>query len=150
MVTLRGIYMCEELPRRHIDSRLPVLTSSADRPREAGQQVAQEVSPQTLALSAAAGNALTILRAGLAFTTHSFPKISFFPALVAGFTLTLNLQRPGIEKSPVLVTSVVAMLTRLSIALLHTFFFSSHAAAIFSAIAPLVIALGAFAFMGAI
>merc|ERR1712217_916093 len=57
---------------------------------------------QRLSLMALAGNAFTILRAGLAFTTQILPKISFLPALVAGFVLVLSLQRPGKLNTPVL------------------------------------------------
>ena len=50
--------------------------------------------PQTLFFKAATGNALTMVRAGLAFTVCILPKISFWQAFVAGFTRVLILQRP--------------------------------------------------------
>merc|ERR1711972_73127 len=81
---------------------------------------------QRLSLMALAGNAFTILRAGLAFTTQILPKISRLPALVAGFVLVLSLQRPGKLNTPVLVTSVVANSAKLSMTPEHTDFFNSH------------------------
>ena len=50
--------------------------------------------PQTLFFKAATGNALTMVRAGLAFTVCILPKISFWQAFVAGLTRVLILQRP--------------------------------------------------------
>merc|ERR1712157_567030 len=69
---------------------------------------------QRLSLIALAGNAFTILRAGLAFTTQILPKISRLPSLVAGFVLVLSLQRPGKAKTPVFTTSLVANSAKLS------------------------------------
>merc|ERR1712207_10993 len=75
--------------------------------RQAGLQArAISTIAQRLSLMALAGNAFTTSRAGLAFTTQILPKISFLPALVAGFVLVLSLQRPGKLKTPVLVTSL--------------------------------------------
>ena len=50
--------------------------------------------PQTLFFKAATGNALTMVRAGFAFTVCILPKISFWQAFVAGLTRVLILQRP--------------------------------------------------------
>merc|ERR550525_2199108 len=100
-----------------------------------------------LAFKAATGNALTIFFAGLALTMHILPKISFLPALVAGFMRVLMRHKPGIVKMPVFFTSAVAISARLAITLMATDFFSSHAVARASAMAPLVMAVAAF-FMG--
>merc|ERR1719222_1425748 len=106
-------------------------------------------TPQTLFFSAARGNAFTIFRAGFAFTTHIFPKISLLPALVAGFMRVLILNNPGITKTPVLETSFAAMSAIEAMTFTHCAFFSSCSLASCSAMAPLVIALAAV-FMGAI
>merc|ERR1712187_33218 len=51
---------------------------------------------------------------GFAFTTIILPKISLLPAFVAGFIRVFSLNKPGIEKVPVLpVTSLVAIVVRL-------------------------------------
>merc|ERR1712190_146111 len=109
---------------------------------------------QRLSLMAFAGNAFTILRAGLALTTHILPKISRLPALVAGFVLVLSLQRPGNAKTPVLVTSLVASSAKLSMTLEHTDFFNSHDSANAWAMAPFDMHFADFMaadfFMGAI
>merc|ERR1712232_897124 len=95
--------------------------------RQTGHQAsAISAIPQRLSLIALAGNAFTILRAGLAFTTQILPKISRLPALVAGFVLVLSLQRPGNAKTPVLTTSLVANSAKLSMTPEHTDFFNSH------------------------
>merc|ERR1719219_3036232 len=83
---------------------------------------------------------------------HTLPKISFLPALVAGFFLVLILQRPGRVKTPDFFTSAVATSARLARALSASFFLISHAVARASPKAPLVmtaffIALGAIAGM---
>merc|ERR1711978_296290 len=83
-------------------------------------------STQMLAFRAATGKALTIFFAGLALTMHILPKISFLPALVAGFTRILRRQRPGMVKMPSFFTAAVAISARLAIALVATAFFSSH------------------------
>merc|ERR1719238_1873242 len=101
--------------------------SSADCPREAGQQGAsQAATAQTLALRAATGKALTTFFAGLAFTMTTLPKTSLLPAFVAGFILVLILHKPGRVKMPVLATSFVAMSARLPMIFAHTDFLSSH------------------------
>merc|ERR1712226_1282551 len=69
---------------------------------------------QMLSLRALAGKAFTTLRAGFAFTMTTLPKTSRLPAFVAGFVLVFSLQRPGSMKIPVLATSAVAMLARVS------------------------------------
>merc|ERR1719251_437235 len=99
---------------------------------------------------AATGKALTIVRAGLALTMHTLPKISFLLALVAGFFLVLILQRPGRVKTPDFFTSAVATSAILAKAFRTSFFFISHEVATASAKAPFVmtavfIALGAIA-----
>merc|ERR1719367_1792192 len=104
---------------------------------------------QMLAFKAATGNALTIFFAGLALTMHILPKISFLPALVAGFMRVLMRHRPGMVKMPVFFTSAVAISARLANTLPATAFFSSHFAARASAMAPLVMAAAFIAFMGA-
>merc|ERR1712232_1124239 len=73
--------------------------------------------PQTLFFRDATGNAFTMVRAGLAFTVHIFPKISFLQALVAGFWRVLIRQRPGKVKMPFFWTSLAAMAARLPIIL---------------------------------
>merc|ERR1712066_529032 len=106
---------------------------------------------QTLALRAATGKAFTIFFAGLAFTMTTLPKISFFPAFVAGFILVLILHKPGSVKIPVLDTSFVAMSARLPMSFAHTDFLSSLSVASASASAPLVMALAVVIdFVGAI
>merc|ERR1711879_834698 len=99
---------------------------------------------QTLAFSAAAGNALTIFLAGFALTITTLPKTSRFPALVAGFMRVLILHKPGSAKMPVFTTSLVAISDSEPMNLAATDFLSSHAVASASAIAPLVMALAVF------
>merc|ERR1740127_358072 len=107
--------------------------------------------PQMLFFRAARGNALTILRAGLALTMTVLPKISRLPALVAGLVRVLIFRRPGSMKTPVLVTSFVAISVRLLMAFMTTVFFSSCSAASASAMEPLVMAFaGIFAARGAV
>merc|ERR1719478_234865 len=80
---------------------------------------------QICALSAATGKALTTVLAGFAFTFISWPKAILTPALVAGFTRVLILQRPGIVKIPAFFTSAVARVAKLSSSPEHTFVFIS-------------------------
>merc|ERR1719219_742213 len=68
---------------------------------------------------------------------HTLPKISFLPALVAGFFLVLILQRPGRVKTPDFFTSAVATSAMLAKALRTSFFLISHEVATASARAPL-------------
>merc|ERR1719155_203552 len=120
----------------------PSSTASADCPREAGKQGACGAAPaQTLAFSAATGKALTTFFAGFAFTMTVLPKISLFPALVAGFMRVLIRHKPGRVKMPVLLTSFVAISASDPMIFRHADFLSSLSAARASAIAPLVIAL---------
>merc|ERR1719211_72025 len=100
---------------------------------------------QTLCFKAAAGKAFTMVWAGFAFTICILPKISRFPALVAGFTRVLILQRPGMVKTPAFFTSAVATFAKVSRTFVHCALFISAPVANASASAPLVIALaGAF------
>merc|ERR1711920_719235 len=80
---------------------------------------------QTDFLSAATAKALTMVLAGFALTITNLPKISFFPALVAGFRRVLIMHKPGIVTLPVFFTSPVATLARVSRTLVTSDFFSS-------------------------
>merc|ERR1719352_2256670 len=104
---------------------------------------------QTLFFKAATGKAFTMVRAGLAFTVHIFPKISFLQALVAGFWRVLIRQRPGKVKMPFFWTSLVAMAAILAIILPAMVALSSHSSAICFAMAPLVKGLPVALFMAA-
>merc|ERR1719510_2495514 len=97
--------------------------------------------PQKCFFKACAGKAFTIVLCGFAFATCILPKISRFPALVAGFTRVLILQRPGMVKTPTFFTSVAAMDARLLITLVHCDFLTSVSVANASAIADFVMAL---------
>merc|ERR1740116_273966 len=97
--------------------------------------------PQTSFFRAATGKALTIVRAGLAFTIVILPKTSRLPALVAGFTRVLIRQRPGMLKTPAFLISLVAISARLSRTPTTVFFLSSQAVAMASARPPLDMAL---------
>merc|ERR1719378_1398932 len=107
--------------------------------------------PHTDFLRAAVANAFTTVFAGFALTITVFPKISFFPALVAGFARVLIRISPGSAKMPALLTCSVATLVRLSMILEHWDFLRSHSVASASAMAPLVMGFAAafIAFMGA-
>merc|ERR1719353_203907 len=96
---------------------------------------------QICALSAATGKAFTTVLAGRALTFTSFPNISLVPALVAGLTRVLILQRPGMVKMPVFLTSVVARAARLSMMPEATLPFSSCCSARVLTRAPFVITL---------
>merc|ERR1719402_85342 len=98
-----------------------------------------ETQHQNAFFSAATANALTTVFAGLAFTIVSLPKISFFPALVAGFLRVLILQRPGKEKTLFFFNSAVAISARLARSFVTFFFLSSHPVARASAKALLPI-----------
>merc|ERR1712084_69312 len=105
---------------------------------------------QTLAFSAATGNALTIFLAGFALTMTTLPKTSRFPAFVAGFVRIFKRAKPGTVNTPVFSTSCVATRASSSRHLDATVFFTSHAVANASAMPPLDMALtAAFAFIGA-
>merc|ERR1719443_1986911 len=99
------------------------------------------MSTQICALSAATGFALTTVLAGFALTFISWPKAILTPALVAGFTRVLILQRPGMVKMPVFLISVVASVAKLSRRPEHTFVFISCCSASVLTRAPLVITL---------
>merc|ERR1712141_184231 len=71
------------------------------------------------------GKAFTMVLAGFAFTICILPKISRFPALVAGLTRVLILQRPGMVKTPAFFTSVVAIVARVLRTCVHCDFFIS-------------------------
>merc|ERR1719163_220922 len=96
---------------------------------------------QIWAFSAATGKGFTTVLAGLAFTFISWPKAILTPALVAGFTRVLILQRPGMVKMPVFFTSVVASAAKLSRRPAHTFVFISCCSASVLTRAPLVMTL---------
>merc|ERR1719160_2153358 len=96
-----------------------------------------------------------------AFTLVSWPNIILTPAFVAGLTLVLMRQRPGMVKTPAFLTSFAATVTRLFRMLEQSFVFMSCLVAIAFNKAPFVItfeppdfiAFGAFIafidFMGA-
>merc|ERR1719311_1256797 len=92
---------------------------------------------QNSSFSTFAGNALTTVFAGFAFTMTVLPKTSLLPAFVAGFLRVFNMTRPGITNLAFFFTSAVAMLASVS----NIFFASagliSHASAMLLAKAPL-------------
>merc|ERR1719356_321351 len=105
-------------------------------------------------LSAAPANALTTVLAGFALTITILPKISFLPALVAGFKRVLIMHKPGIVHFPVFFTSRCATLARVSSTLVTCVFLSSVPSANACANAPLLNGLPPFmlpfiAFIGA-
>merc|ERR1719420_1703533 len=118
-------------------------------PADVHGQLVSRTKYQTLFFKAAAGKAFTIVRAGLAFTICSFPKISFLQALVAGFWRVLILHRPGKVKMPFFWTSLVAMAARLAIIFPATVALSSHSSAICFAMAPFVKGLPVALFIAA-
>merc|ERR1711924_54966 len=87
-------------------------------------------SSQICFLSAATAKAFTTVFAGFALTLVSLPNIILTPALVAGLTLVLMRQMPGIVKIPVFLTSLVATVTRLFNTLEQAFVFKSCSVAI--------------------
>merc|ERR1719396_89211 len=114
----------------------------AGRPRPAQRPCAAlrqaRPSPQMLFFNADTGKAFTMVRAGLAFTTHIFPKISLLPAFVAGFTRVFTMHSPGIVNLPAVFNCFAATPPRLLITFMHSDFFSSVSEARASAKAPLV------------
>merc|ERR1719436_1404676 len=107
---------------------------------------------QMLFFNAAVGYAFTIFLAGFALTITTFPKISFLPATVAGFVRVFKRQRPGIAKTPVLLTSFEATSASVFKRVEQTFCFSSNWPAIVFAMRLFGIARTAFlvvAFIGA-
>merc|ERR1711933_425279 len=91
---------------------------------------------QKLLFKAATGNAFTTVFAGFAFTICILPKISRLPALVAGLTRVLILQRPGTVNLPADFTSFAAVSARVLRILPTTLFFNSVSVAKASASAP--------------
>merc|ERR1719266_2597514 len=102
---------------------------------------------QIFCLRAATGKAFTMVFAGFTFTTTVLPNISRLPALVAGFTRVLIMQRPGTVNFPTFFTSAAATPARLSKTLEIAVFFISHLSATACAIAPLDMAGAAAAFI---
>merc|ERR1719384_1760284 len=90
----------------------------------------QKRRTQMLFFNAATAKALTTFLAGFAFTTTTFPNISLFPALVAGFVLTFNIAKPGTVNFPVDLTSFVATAARLASTFLQSAAFNPVAVAI--------------------
>merc|ERR1712137_1022011 len=78
---------------------------------------------QIFCLRAATGKAFTMVFAGFAFTTTVLPNISRLPALVAGFTRVLIMQRPGTVTFPAFFTSFVATAAKLPKTFMHSLFF---------------------------
>merc|ERR1719347_238532 len=104
-------------------------------------------------LRAATGNALTMVRAGLALTMTTFPNTSRLPAFVAGFRRVLTMHTPGMVNLPFL-TSWAATSARAAKALVAWLRLISAASAMTSAIPVLVMSLTPLptfiAFIGAI
>mmetsp|Transcript_1516 Transcript_1516/g.927 ORF Transcript_1516/g.927 Transcript_1516/m.927 type:complete len:130 (-) Transcript_1516:33-422(-) len=96
---------------------------------------------QNSLLIAATGNALTTVFAGFAFTTTSFPNITFLPAFVAGFFRVFTMQRPGSVNFPSPFNSCVAIPPREPMTLEHSLFFRPVSLASASARAPFVIGI---------
>merc|ERR1740121_786800 len=98
------------------------------------------------------GQALTTVFAGFAFTIINFPNSSLLPALVAGFTRDLIMQRPGMVNLP-FFTSFVATSAKVSSIFLATAGLTSVASASAAARAPFDMAAPPFiafiAFIGA-
>merc|ERR1740127_247834 len=84
---------------------------------------------QNSSFRAFAGNALTTVFAGFAFTMTVLPKISLFPAFVAGFLRVFNMTRPGITNLAFFFTSAVAMLASVSSIFFASAFLISQASA---------------------
>merc|ERR1719456_1326702 len=95
---------------------------------------------QMLFFKAATGYAFTIVRAGLAFTITTLPKTSLSPALVAGLTRVLTMQKPGKVNLPVALTSLDAIPARLEMIWPATVCLISNSPAMLLAIADLVMA----------
>merc|ERR1719446_94321 len=111
---------------------------------------APALKPQMLFFRAATQYALTIILAGLALTTTTWPNISRLPAFVAGFVRVFTMQSPGMVTFPALLTCLVATEARLSKTFMQSLFFSSVSVAMASAKPPLDKALAApfIAFIG--
>merc|ERR1719347_206546 len=93
-------------------------------------------------LRAATGNALTMVRAGLALTITTLPNTSRLPAFVAGFKRVFTMQTPGMVNLPFL-TSWAATSARAPRALTAWLFLISAASAMISAIPVLLNAVTA-------
>merc|ERR1719436_1601281 len=118
---------------------------SSHRHNPGGNQIFRPGRVQMLRFRAATANAFTTVFAGFAFTMTVLPNISRVPALVAGFTRVLILQRPGMVNTPLLFTSLAAISARLLIVFVLCARLSSHLSANATARAPFVItALFAF------
>merc|ERR1711998_786630 len=91
-------------------------------------------------------NAFTIFLAGAADTLMVLPNANLVPAFLAGLTLVLIMQRPGIVNLPAFFTSVVARTAKLSRSLEHCAFLRPLSVAKASAMPPLVRALTPTAF----
>merc|ERR1719263_872634 len=115
-----------------------------------GKTPSTAASAQNCFFSADTGKAFTIVFAGFAFTLVSLPNIILTPAFVAGFVRVLMRQMPGMVKTPVFFTSLVAMATKLLITSEQALCFKPCSVAIAFIKAPFVIAfLPAFIdFMG--
>merc|ERR1712232_654114 len=103
---------------------------------------------QTAFLRAATAKAFTTVVAGFAFTIITLPKTSLLPALVAGFTRVLIMQRPWMVNLP-FFTSLVATTAKLSSIFLATAGFTSVASASAAARPPFVMTAPALAFIAA-
>merc|ERR1719265_1222940 len=107
----------------------------------------------TLSFKALTANALTMVRAGFAFTTTSFPKAILLPAFCAGLWRVFTMHTPGIVNLPVDFTSLLTKVARASSTLLASDFFISQEVPRASAMAPFDKALAPFiafiAFIGA-
>merc|ERR1719476_188528 len=88
--------------------------------REAHSAIAQKAF-----FNADTGKAFTTVLAGLALTMTTLPKISFFPAFVAGFKRVLIMHMPGITNLPALFNCCVAICANRSVALEQSAFFIS-------------------------
>ena len=86
--------------------------------------------------------ALTIFRAGVAFTLFVLPRTVLFPAFVGGFVRILIEKRPGTVKTHLFFNSAVATQVSVSRNLEHTDFFTSLCLAISFAKYPLGNELG--------
>merc|ERR1712146_401887 len=82
--------------------------------------------------------AFTIFLAGAAFTLMVLPKASLVPAFLAGLTLVLIIQSPGMVNLPDFFTSAVARLAKLSRRSEHSFFLRPVFVAKASAMPPLL------------
>merc|ERR1719468_1436271 len=101
-------------------------------------------SAQTDALMAATGNAFTTVFAGFAFTCTILPKISRFPALVAGFKRVFTMQTPGIVNLPSFFTCLAATSANAPKTFAHSERFISQAADSWSAISVFEMDLAPF------